>query len=133
MTVSGRIAVSIAAEGVHWAFNDPSGDAAVYGQGSSDPSAPSGTPTFHAATGTWPNAASVCSVFHQYRGLAAAPGVMITASEHFHITVSGVYSTGAASPVTFAYDYEPADSPVTWSSGPYPVYQIEAVPFAPGT
>ena len=72
-------------------------------------------------------------MYHQYRGLVAAPGVTITATEHFHIEVSGVYSTGAAAPVTFAYAYEPPDSPVLWSAGPYPVYQIEAVPYAPAT
>lgn len=72
-------------------------------------------------------------MYHQYRGLAAAPGVLITATEHFRIEVSGVYSTGGAAPVTFAYAYQPADSPVTWTSGPYPVYQIEAVPYAPAT
>jgi hypothetical protein len=131
--VSGRVAVSIVADGVHWDFHDPTGDATVHGQDSSDPSAPTGTPTFDAATGTWPDADAKCAVYHQYRGLAAAPGIPITASEHFHIEVSGVYSTGSAVPVTFAYRYEPADSPVTWSSGPYPVYQIEAVPYAPAT
>ncbi len=58
---------------------------------------------------------------------------MITATEHFHIEVSGVYSTGAAAPISFAYTYEPVDSPVQWTSGPYPVYQIEAVPYAPAS
>ncbi|MGH7723134.1 MAG: hypothetical protein ACRENL_09950 [Candidatus Dormibacteria bacterium] len=130
--VSGRVAVSILADGVQWSFHDPSGDVQVHGQGSSDPSAPTGTPTFDAATSTWRNADAVCTVYHQYRGLAAAPGVTITASEHFHIAVSGVYSTGSAVPVSFSYQYEPPDSPVTWSTGPYPVYQIEAVPYAPG-
>lgn len=133
VTVSGRVAVSIVAEGGHWTFNDPSGDAVVYGQGSSDPTPPTGAPSFDVASGTWPNASSVCTVYHQYRGLTAAPGVRITASEHFHISVSGAYSTGAATPVSFAYTFEPPDSPVAWSSGPYPVYQIEAVPYAPGT
>jgi hypothetical protein len=133
VAVSGRVAVSIVADGAHWDFHDPSGDTTVYGQDSADPSPPTGTPTFDAATGTWPDAAAECTVYHQYRGLAAAPGVMVTATEHFHIEVSGVYSTGAAAPVTFAYAYEPPDSPVTWASGPYPVYQIEAVPYAPGT
>ena len=131
VTVSGRVAVAIVADGVQWNFHDPSGDATVHGQGSPDPTAPNGTPTYDAATGTWPDAAAKCAVYHQYRGLAAAPGVVITASEHFHIEVSGVYSTGAAAPVSFAYVYEPPDSPVLWSSGPYPVYQIEAVPYAP--
>jgi hypothetical protein len=70
-------------------------------------------------------------VYHPYRGLGASRGVQITASEHFHIDVSCAYSTGAAAPIAFSYSYEPADSPVSWSSGPYPVYQIEAVPFAP--
>ncbi len=132
VTVSGRVAVAIVADGVHWDFHDPSGDSTVHGQDSTDPRAPTGTPRYDAATGTWPDADFKCTVYHQYRGLAAAPGVPITASEHFHIEVSGVYSTGAASPVTFAYSYEPADSPVVWSAGPYPVYQIEAVPYAPG-
>jgi len=131
--VSGRVAVSIVADGVHWDFHDPAGDATVHGQDSPDPSAPTGTPTFDAATGTWPDADAKCTVYHQYRGLAAAPGILITATEHFHIEVSGVYSTGSAVPTTFAYRYEPADSPVSWSSGPYPVYQIEAVPYAPAT
>jgi hypothetical protein len=128
--VSGRVAVSIVADGAHWDFNDPTGDTIVYGQNSSDPTAPTGAPTYDAASGTWPDADSKCSVYHQYRGLAAAPGVMINATEHFHIEVSGVYSDGSAVPVTFAYQYEPPDSPVTWSTGPYPVYQIEAVPYA---
>jgi hypothetical protein len=132
VSVAGRVAVSIVADGVHWDFYDPSGDATVYGQDSSDPKAPTGTPSFDASTGTWPDAAAKCTVYHQYRGLAAAPGVIITATEHFHIDVSGVYSTGAAAPVSFDYQYEPPDSPVSWSSGPYPVYQIEAVPYAPG-
>ncbi len=131
VTVAGRIAVSIVADGVHWDFHDPAGDVSVYGQGSSDPSPPTGTPTFDAASGTWLNADQVCTVYHQYRGLAAAPGVMVSATEHFHIEVSGVYSTGSAAPVSFAYRYEPPDSPVVWTSGPYPVYQIEAVPYAP--
>jgi len=131
--VSGRVAVSIVADGVHWDFHDPTGDSTVHGQGSSDPLAPTGTPTFDPATGTWPDAPAKCSVYHQYRGLAAAPGVVITAAEHFHIEVSGVYSTGSAAPVSFAYRYEPADSPVQWSTGPYPVYQIEAVPYYPVT
>jgi hypothetical protein len=131
--VSGRVAVSIFADGVQWDFHDPTGDTTVHGQGSSDPSAPNGTPTFDAATGSWPDAAARCSVYHQYRGLAAAPGVTVTATEHFHIEVSGVYSNGSAVPVSFAYRYEPADSPVSWSTGPYPIYQIEAVPYAPAT
>jgi hypothetical protein len=131
VSVSGRVAVSIGADGVHWDFHDPSGDTRVHGQDASDLSPPAGTPTYDAATGTWPDADAKCDVYHQYRGLAAAPGVRITATEHFHIEVTGVYSTGAASPVTFAYRYEPPDSPVTWTSGPYPVYQIEAVPYAP--
>jgi hypothetical protein len=131
VTVSGRVAVSIVADGVHWDFHDPSGDTTVHGQDSSDPSPPTGAPTYDASTGTWPDADAKCSVYHQYRGLAAAPGVPITATEHFRIEVSGVYSTGGAAPVTFAYAYQPADSPVTWTSGPYPVYQIEAVPYAP--
>ena len=131
VAVSGRVAVSIVADGVHWDFHDPAGDSTVHGQDSSDPSVPSGTPTFDAATGSWPDAGAKCAVYHQYRGLAALPGVTIVASEHFHIEVSGVYSTGAAVPVSFAYQYQPADSPVTWSTGPFPVYQIEAVPFAP--
>jgi hypothetical protein len=133
VAVSGRVAVSIVADGVRWAFNDPSGDATVHGQDSADPARPVGTPTYDASTQSWPDANAKCTVYHQYRGLAASPGVEITASEHFHIAVSGVYSTGAAAPVTFGYAYEPADSPVSWSSGPYPVYQIEAVPYAPGT
>jgi hypothetical protein len=133
VAVSGRVAVSIVADGVHWDFRDPSGDTTVHGQDSPDPAPPTGTPTYDAATGRWPDVASKCSVYHQYRGLAAAPGVLITATEHFHIEVSGVYSTGGAVPVPFAYRYEPADSPVAWSSGPYPVYQIEAVPYAPGS
>ncbi len=131
VAVSGRVAVSIVADGVQWNFHDPSGDTTVHGQGSADPSAPNGTPTYDAATGTWPDADAKCTVYHQYRSLAPAPGVIITATEHFHIEVSGVYSTGAASPVDFAYVYEPPDSPVTWTTGPYPVYQIEAVPYAP--
>lgn len=133
VTISGRVAVSIAGNGVHWDFHDPSGDTTVHGQDSADPTAPTGTPTYDAAGGSWPNADNVCSVYHQYRGLAAAPGAMITASEHFTITVSGAYSTGAAVPTRFTYQYEPTDSPVAWSTGPFPVYQIEAVPFAPGT
>jgi hypothetical protein len=133
VAVSGRVAVSIVADGVHWDFHDPSGDATVHGQGSADPSAPDGTPTFDAATGTWPDADAKCTVYHQYRGLVAAPGVTVTATEHFHIEVSGVYSTGSATPLTFAYAYEPPDSPVNWSTGPYPVYQIEAVPYDPAT
>ncbi len=131
VTVSGRVAVSIVADGVQWNFHDPSGDTQVRGQGSSNPTPPNGAPTFDSATGTWPDADAKCSVYHQYRGLAAAPGVAITATEHFHIEVSGAYSTGAAAPMAFAYTYEPADSPVVWSAGPYPVFQIEAVPFAP--
>ena len=133
VAVSGRVAVSIVAGGVHWNFNDPAGDATVHGQDSADPVPATGTPAYDAATGSWPDADAKCTVYHQYRGLAAAPGVAITASEHFHIEVSGVYSTGGAAPVTFDYSYEPADSPVAWSSGPYPVYQIEAVPYAPGS
>ena len=131
VTVSGRVAVAIVADGVQWDFHDPSGDANVHGQSSTDPTPPNGTPTFDVATGTWPDADARCAVYHQYRGLAAAPGIPITASEHFHIEVSGAYSTGAAAPVSFAYTYEPPDSPVLWSTGPYPVYQIEAVPYAP--
>jgi hypothetical protein len=133
VAVSGRVAVSIVADGVQWAFHDPSGDITVHGQGSADSPPPNGTPTYDAASGTWPDADAKCTVYHQYRGLAAAPGVTITATEHFHIEVSGVYSTGSAIPVTFAYAYEPPDSPVEWSTGPYPVYQIEAVPFEPST
>lgn len=133
VAVSGRVAVSIVADGVHWTFNDPAGDTAVHGQDSSDPARPTGAPTYDAATQSWPDADAKCTVYHQYRGLAASPGVMITAQEHFHIEVSGAYSTGAAAPIAFSYAYEPADSPVSWSSGPYPVYQIEAVPYAPGT
>ncbi|MBJ7610159.1 MAG: hypothetical protein JF887_12120 [Candidatus Dormibacteraeota bacterium] len=132
VAVSGRVAVSIVADGVHWDFHDPSGNSAVHGQDSTDPAAPTGTPSYDASTQTWPDADSKCTVYHQYRGLAAAPGVTISATEHFHIEVSGVYSTGSATPITFAYGYEPADSPVSWTSGPYPVYQIEAVPYAPG-
>jgi hypothetical protein len=132
VAVSGRVAVSIVADGAHWNFNDPSGDTTVHGQDSSDPPPPSGTPTYDASTQSWPDANTKCSVYHQYRGLSPSPGVMISATEHFHIEVSGVYSTGAAAPVSFSYTYEPADSPVLWTSGPYPVYQIEAVPFAPG-
>ena len=132
VAVSGRVAVSIVGGGVHWDFHDPAGDTTVHGQDSSDPTPSTGTPTYDAATGTWPDAASVCSTYHQYRSLSAAPGVPITATEHFHIEVSGVYSTGSVVPVSFSYAYEPADSPVAWSSGPYPVYQIEAVPYAPG-
>lgn len=131
VVVSGRVAVSIVADGVHWDFHDPTGDIAVHGQGSADPVTPSGAPTYDVTTGTWPDAAAQCTVYHQYRGLAAAPGVAITATEHFHISVSGVYSTGSAVPVNFAYQYEPVDSPVTWSTTPRPVYQIEAVPYAP--
>lgn len=131
VVVSGRVAVSIVADGVHWDFHDPTGDTSVHGQGSADPLTPTGAPTYDVTTGTWPDAAAECSVYHQYRGLAAAPGVAITATEHFHINVSGVYSTGSAVPVSFAYQYEPADSPVTWSATPRPVYQIEAVPYAP--
>ena len=131
VAVSGRVAVSIVAGGVHWDFHDPSGDTAVHGQDSTDPAPPTGTPSYDAAARSWPDADAKCSVYHQYRGLAAAPGVPIQATEHFHIQVSGVYSTGGAAPVTFSYTYEPSDSPVTWSSGPYPVYQIEAVPYAP--
>ena len=131
VAVSGRVAVSIVADGVHWNFHDPSGDATVHGQDSSDPAAPTGTPTYDASTQSWPDAGAKCTTYHQYRGLAAAPGVAITATEHFHVEVSGVYSTGAAVPVSFAYQYEPTDSPVTWTTGPYPVYQIEAVPYAP--
>ncbi len=131
VVVSGRVAVSIVADGVQWDFHDPTGDTHVRGQGSTDPAPPDGTPTFDASTGTWPDADAKCGVYHQYRGLAAAPGVPISATEHFHIEVSGVYSTGAAAPVTFAYSYEPADSPVVWTTGPFPVYQIEAVPFDP--
>ena len=132
VAVSGRVAVSIVADGVHWTFNDPAGDTTVHGQDSFDPQRPTGAPTYDAATQSWPDAAAKCTVYHQYRGLAASPGVMITAYEHFHIEVSGAYSTGAAAPIAFSYTYEPADSPVSWSSGPYPVYQIEAVPYAPG-
>jgi hypothetical protein len=132
VAVSGRVAVSIVAAGVHWNFDDPSGDTSVHGQDSADPAPPTGTPTYDAASSTWPDADAKCTVYHQYHGLAAAPGVAITASEHFRIEVSGVYSTGGAAPVAFNYSYEPADSPVAWSSGPYPVYQIEAVPYAPG-
>jgi hypothetical protein len=131
VAVSGRVAVSIVADGVHWTFNDPAGDTTVHGQDSSDPLRPTGAPTYDAATQSWPDANAKCTVYHQYRGLAASPGVMITAHEHFHIEVSGAYSTGAAVPIPFSYTYEPADSPVSWSSGPYPVYQIEAVPYAP--
>ena len=131
VVVSGRVAVSIVADGIQWDFHDPAGDSIVHGQGSADPVPPSGAPTYDVATGTWPNAAAVCTVYHQYRGLASAPGVAITAVEHFHISVSGAYSTGAALPVSFAYQYEPADSPVAWSSSPRPVFQIEAVPYAP--
>ncbi len=131
VAVSGRVAVSIVADGVHWDFHDPSGDATVHGQDSTDPTPPNGTPTYDAASGTWPDAAAKCATYHQYRALASAPGVTITASEHFHIEVSGVYSNGSATPVTFAYTYEPSDSPVVWSTGPYPIYQIEAVPYAP--
>jgi hypothetical protein len=131
VAVSGRVAVSIVADGVRWNFNDPSGDTSVRGQDSADPAAPTGTPTYDAASRSWPDADARCTVYHQYRGLAASPGVVITASEHFHVAVSGVYSTGSAAPVTFSYSYEPPDSPVAWSSGPYPVYQIEAVPYAP--
>ena len=131
VTVSGRVAVAIVADGTQWNFHDPLGDTVVHGQGSTDPMPPRSAPTFDAASSTWPDADTKCTVYHQYRGLAAAPGVMITASEHFHIEVSGVYSTGAAAPVSFAYAYEPPDSPVVWSAGPYPVYQIEAVPYAP--
>ena len=131
VVVSGRVAVSIVADGVHWDFHDPTGDIAVHGQRSADPVTPSGAPTYDVTTGTWPDAAAQCTVYHQYRGLAAAPGVAITATEHFHISVSGVYSTGSAVPVNFAYQYEPVDSPVTWSMTPRPVYQIEAVPYAP--
>ncbi|MDQ6856212.1 MAG: hypothetical protein M3Z57_03970, partial [Candidatus Dormibacteraeota bacterium] len=131
VTVSGRVAVAIVADGVQWDFHDPSGDATVHGQGSTDPTAPNGTPTYDSATGSWPDVDARCAVYHQYRGLAAAPGATITATERFHIEVSGVYSTGAASPVTFAYAYAPPDSPVVWTTGPYPVYQIEAVPYAP--
>ncbi|PZR78162.1 MAG: hypothetical protein DLM65_13910 [Candidatus Aeolococcus gillhamiae] len=131
VAVSGRVAVSIVANGVHWDFHDPSGDTTVHGQDSTDPTAPNGTPTYDAASGTWPDAAAKCAVYHQYRALASSPGVNITASEHFHIEVSGVYSNGSAAPVTFAYKYEPQDSPVVWAAGPYPIYQIEAVPYAP--
>lgn len=131
VAVSGRVAVSIVADGVHWTFNDPAGDTTVHGQGSPDPTPPTGTPTYDASTQSWPDADAKCTVYHQYRGLAASPLVVITASERFHIEVSGVYSTGAAAPVAFSYTYEPSDSPVSWSSGPYAVYQIEAVPFAP--
>lgn len=131
VTVSGRVAVSIVAGGVHWNFHDPSGDSSVHGQDSSDPAPATGTPSYDAATGSWPDADAKCTVYHQYRGLAASPGVPIDATEHFHVQVSGVYSTGGAAPVNFSYAYEPADSPVSWSSGPYPVYQIEAVPYAP--
>lgn len=132
VAVSGRVAVSIVADGVHWTFNDPTGNASVRGQDSADPSRPTGTPTYDASTQSWPDANAKCTVYHQYRGLVASPSVDITASEHFHIEVSGAYSTGAAAPIAFSYAYEPADSPVSWSSGPYPVYQIEAVPYAPG-
>jgi hypothetical protein len=131
VAVFGRVAVAIVADGVHWDFHDASGDTTVHGQDSTDPTAPNGMPTYDAAAGTWPDVDAKCAVYHQYRGLAPAPGVVVTASEHFHIEVSGVYSTGAASPVSFAYTYEPPDSPVLWSTGPYPVYQIEAVPYAP--
>lgn len=133
VAVSGRVAVSIVADGVHWDFHDPSGDATIHGQGTTDPSPPNGTPTFDAATGTWPDADAKCTVYHEYHALASAPGVTITATEHSHIEVSGVYSTGSATPVAFAYAYayEPPDSPVEWSTGPYLVYQIEAVPFEP--
>jgi hypothetical protein len=131
VTVSGRVAVSIVADGVHWDFHDSSGDIAVHGQDSTDAPPPRGTPRYDARTGTWPDAAAMCPVYHQYRGLSSSPGVLITATGHFHIEVSGVYSTGAAAPVAFAYRYQPPDSPVTWASGPYPVYQIEAVPYAP--
>jgi hypothetical protein len=130
VTVSGRVSVSIAANGALWDFHDPTGDTVVVGQDGSDPAAPSGAPVYNAAAGTWPNAESVCSVYHQYRGLSA-PGVMISAAEHFTITVSGAYSTGSAVPTPFSYQYEPADSPVTWTAGPFPIYQIEAVPYAP--
>lgn len=131
VTVAGRVAVSISADGITWNFNDPSGNTTVHGQDSADAPPPSTPPTFDPSTDTWPNASSVCAVYHQYRGLAAAPGVTITATEHFTITVSGAYSTGNDTPTQFSYSYEPADSPVTWSSGPYPIYQIEAVPYDP--
>ena len=131
VVVSGRVAVSIVADGVHWDFHDPTGDTSVHGQGSADPVTPRGAPTYDVTTGTWPDAAAECMVYHQYRGLAASPGVATTATEHFHISVSGVYSTGSAVPVSFAYQYEPVDSPVTWSATPRPIYQIEAVPYAP--
>jgi len=131
VVVSGRVAVSIVADGVHWDFHDPTGDTSVHGQGSADPVTPRGAPTYDVTTGTWPDAAAECTVYHQYRGLAASPGVATTATEHFHISVSGVYSTGSAVPVSFAYQYEPVDSPVTWSATPRPIYQIEAVPYAP--
>ncbi|MDQ2960335.1 MAG: hypothetical protein M3R48_04705 [Candidatus Dormibacteraeota bacterium] len=130
VTVFGRVSVSIAAGGVHWDFHDPSGDTVVIGQDGTDPTAPVGAPVYDAASGTWPNAGSVCAAYHQYRGLSAS-GVMISASEHFTITVSGAYSTGSAVPTPFTYQYEPPDSPVTWTAGPFPIYQIEAVPFAP--
>ncbi|MHB8719668.1 MAG: hypothetical protein ACYDAC_12390 [Candidatus Dormibacteria bacterium] len=131
VTVAGRLAVSIAAQGVHWDFHDPSGDTTVHGQDSPDDPPPSTPPTFDPTTDSWPNANSVCAVSHQYAGLAPAPGVDITASEHFLITVSGAYSTGTDIPTTFTYTYEPPDSPVTWTAGPFPIYQIEAVPYDP--
>jgi hypothetical protein len=133
VAVSGRVAVSIVADGAHWNFNDPSGNSTVRGQDSANPTRPTGAPTYDASTQSWPDADAKCTVYHQYRGLAASPGVTITATEHFHIEVSGVYSTGAAVPVAFSYTYEPSDSPVTWLSGPYAVYQIEAVPYVPPT
>jgi hypothetical protein len=125
------VAVSIVADGVQWSFHDPTGDTVVSGQGSTDPTLPTGAPTYDAASGTWPDAGAKCAVYHQYRGLASAPGVIISATEHFHVEVSGMYSNGSAAPVPFAYTYEPVDSPVVWSTGPYPIYQIEAVPYAP--
>ena len=131
VTVSGRVAVSITADGVHWTFDDPAGDTTVHGQDSPDDPPPSTPPTFDPSSDTWPNADSVCAVYHEYRGLAAAPGVTISATEHFTVTVTGAYSTGGDTPTQFSYTYEPADSPVTWTAGPYPVYQIEAVPYDP--
>ena len=120
VVVSGRVAVSIVADGVQWSFHDPAGDTLVAGQGSTDPTPPTGAPTYDAASRTWPDAGAKCAVYHQYRALASAPGVIISATEHFHIEVSGMYSTGSAAPVPFAYTYEPVDSPVGMVHGSLP-------------
>ncbi|MGI8493639.1 MAG: hypothetical protein ACR2NJ_12985, partial [Acidimicrobiales bacterium] len=130
-----RYTATVIPRGVDWDFGDGDHSGAVHERGAgSDPG--NALPQFDQGSYTWTPGG--CTVWHRYT--ARAPGVTITASEHFAVSITVSWSDGLSDhtlPVPCAGQpacdvaIGPADG---WSSGPHQVDDVRGVPFVgPGT